>query len=81
MTGTFYSHVVIEHFNLNIGSSILFVSIMLSLPFSIYYSRQRHFGARPREQKIRWRFRNLTDSDIRLGLIYLQIQNMYLNAK
>ncbi len=28
-----------------------------------------------------WRFRNLTDSDIRLGLIYLQIQNMYLNAK
>lgn len=31
--------------------------------------------------KIRWRFRNLTDSDIRLGLIYLQIQNMYLNAK
>ena len=31
--------------------------------------------------EIRWRFRNLTDSDIRLGLIYLQIQNMYLNAK
>lgn len=31
--------------------------------------------------KIQWRFRNLTDSDIRLGLIYLQIQNMYLNAK
>ena len=30
--------------------------------------------------EIRWRFRNLTDSDIRLGLIYLQIQNMYLNA-
>ena len=24
---------------------------------------------------------SLTDSDIRLGLIYLQIQNMYLNAK
>lgn len=31
LTGTFYNHVVIEHFNLNIGSSILFVSIMLSL--------------------------------------------------
>ena len=26
-------------------------------------------------------FRNLTDWDIPLGLIYLQIQNMYLNAK
>ena len=31
--------------------------------------------------KIRWRFRNLTELDILLGLIYHQIQNMYLNAK
>lgn len=31
--------------------------------------------------KTRWKFRNLTELDILLGLIYHQIQNMYLNAK
>ena len=31
--------------------------------------------------KIQWKFINLTDLDIPLGLIYHQIQNMFLNAK
>ena len=31
--------------------------------------------------KIRWKFKNLTDLDIPLGLIYHQIQNMFLSAK
>ena len=36
---------------------------------------------RKKKKKNGGRLKNLTDSDIRLGLIYLQIQNMYLNAK